>query len=296
MFTLHNNSGKIIHVIEHPGYGTLHQLILPLNNDRQQNIVCTNGDGNITFFKDNVYILHVTGHMYPILSNIKNIIESGIKIIIFLHVAPRYLFLKNKETFLKYLKEIQQKYGTKFVCPSNEVTKEYLLYGIMVDDLQIGIPEIQFTNISEYKKSVLDNYADKIITVCTSPDTRYLHIKGIDVFCDLMRYSENEKNSLILGFDGEHRGIPCVRLTNSEFLYVLSRSKVYVQLSRTECYNVTAIQAKQLMVPLIVSNAEGHKNSVPNTKCRVDTFEQACAQCIYKPLLRTVAYSYLAIE
>lgn len=275
MYTLHNSSREIIHIIEHPGYGTLHQLVLPLKTDQRQQVICTNGNEDLTFFEDKIYVLHTTGHMYPIISNLEKIIGANIKIVVFLHVAPKYLFFKGKESFLKYLYQIQQRYRTKYICPSYEVTREYLLYGIVVDNLQIGIPQIQLDSITEYKKGVIDNYAGKIITVCTNPDDRYLYIKGVDTFSDLMRYTGNERNSLILGFDGEYKGIPSVKLTNPEFLYVLSKSKLYMQLSRTECYNVTAVQSKQLMVPLIVSNNEGHKNSVPNVWCRVDTFEEA---------------------
>jgi dephospho-CoA kinase len=37
---------------------------------------------------------------------------------------------------------------------------------------------------------------------------------------------------------------------------------VYIQLSRTEAYNLSAIYAKRLKIPIIVTDIEGHKDNV----------------------------------
>ena len=53
-------------------------------------------------------------------------------------------------------------------------------------------------------------------------------------------------------------GVKCRQLSYEDFLNVLSHSKSYIQFSRTEAYNLTAVQAKQLRVPVLVSNIDGH--------------------------------------
>ena len=56
----------------------------------------------------------------------------------------------------------------------------------------------------------------------------------------------------------------CKRLDLEDFLYVLENSKAYIQFSITEAYNLTALQAKRLKVPIIVSDIDGHKDCMKN--------------------------------
>lgn len=70
--------GKIIHIIEHEGYGTLHQLIEPLQEDFEQQVICTYNLVNLKFIRKNIqYVIHTTGHWYPIVSNLKLLLERG---------------------------------------------------------------------------------------------------------------------------------------------------------------------------------------------------------------------------
>lgn len=43
---------QIIHIIEHDGYGTLHHLIEPLQEDIHQHLVCTYNLVNMKFIRE----------------------------------------------------------------------------------------------------------------------------------------------------------------------------------------------------------------------------------------------------
>ena len=75
------DNSKIIHIIEHEGCGTLHQLIEPLQEDLQQHVVCTHNLASMKFIRNRVhYIIHTTGHLYPIISNLKLLLDNEINI------------------------------------------------------------------------------------------------------------------------------------------------------------------------------------------------------------------------
>lgn len=114
-------SSFIVHIVEHEGYGTLHQLVHPLQNEQNQKVFFTHDMSVFRFNTVDNYILHVTGHMYPIISNLEIIFRKKIKFSIFLHVAPGYYhFKKEKLLFLDYLEYIQHKYNVKIFCPSKK--------------------------------------------------------------------------------------------------------------------------------------------------------------------------------
>lgn len=245
----------IVHIVEHEGYGTLHQLVHPLQVEQNQKVFFTN---NMCSFKFNLmdnYILHVTGHMYPIISNLEKLSQKGIKYTLFLHVAPNYYHLKKeKKSFLDYLEYIQKKYHIRIFCPSKNVANQYKKIGINVECIQLGIEKIP----KQITKTRLKPYYNKYVTVCTSSDFRYGALKGVDIFVNQMEKINEKENALILGFDGEYMGLKCRRLKYEDFLNVLSHSKAYIQFSRTEAYNLTAVQAKQLKIPVLVSCVDGH--------------------------------------
>ena len=41
-------------------------------------------------------------------------------------------------------------------------------------------------------------------------------------------------------------------------------AKAYIQLSKYDSYNITAVEAKQFKIPIILSNIEGHMKSADN--------------------------------
>lgn len=185
--------------------------------------------------------------------------DEDVNVSVFLHVAPKYFELKKKNFFLDYIRNLQNVYNFKCLCPSKEISMQYKEIGINVNSVQLGFPEINFDfEENSEKKALLNTYCNKYISVCTSSDPRYIAIKGLNDFIDLMEQIGKKEESLILGFDGIYRGVICKRLPLNDFLYVLSKSKMYIQLSRTESYNLTAIQAKRLKIPIIISDIDGH--------------------------------------
>ena len=254
-----NIEDRIIHIIEHEGYGTLHQLIEPLQEDFEQKVICTHNLVNMKFIRKNVhYIIHTTGHLYPIISNLKLLLDNGVDVSIFLHVAPRYFYFKEKNVFLDYICNIQRIYNLQCFCPANELTIQYKKAGLHVKSIQLGFSEINVDLNSN--NFLLDTYCGKYITVCTSSDPRYIDLKGINEFVDIMEKIDKKEEALIFGFDGNYRGVKCKRLNLNDFLYVLKNSNAYIQLSKTEAYNLTAVQAKRLKVPVLVSDIDGHKD------------------------------------
>jgi len=72
-----------------------------------------------------------------------------------------------------------------------------------------------------------------------------------------------DKISYVLGNNNKlFEGITTKKVSQKTFFRYLKNSIAYVQLSRTESYNLSAIYAKLLKVPIIVSNIEGHKDNV----------------------------------
>ena len=58
------------------------------------------------------------------------------------------------------------------------------------------------------------------------------------------------------------KGIKSKKVSQTTFFKYLLNSEVYIQLSRTEAYNLSAIYAKRLKIPVIVSDVGGHKDNV----------------------------------
>lgn len=203
----------IVHIVEHEGYGTLHQLVNPLQIEPNQKVFFTHDMPVFKFNLSDTYILHVTGHMYPIISNLDILSRKCIKYLLFLHVAPNYFqFKQEKLFFLDYLKDIQRKYCIKILCPSENVARQYKDIGINVNYAQLGIEKIY-----ELKRKIeLQPYYNKYVTVCTSPDFRYIALKGVDIFVNQMEKITEKEDILILGFDGEYMGVKCRRLGYEE--------------------------------------------------------------------------------
>lgn len=281
---------KVVHIIEHEGYGTIHQLIEPLQEDYDHQVICSYNLVKVKFIKKKShYIIHTTGHLYPIISKLKILLDENVNVSVFLHVAPKYFELKEKKFFLDYIRNLQNIYSFKCLCPSKEVSMQYEALGINVNSVQLGFPEINFDfEENSERRTLLDTYCNKYISVCTSSDPRYIAIKGLNDFIDLMEQIGKKEEALILGFDGIYRGVLCKRLPLNDFLYVLSKSKMYIQLSKTESYNLTAIQAKRLKIPIIVSDIDGHidcmkcgHNRIRNSNNIVNVIEKVTsAKCI----------------
>lgn len=257
-FEFQKKSGNIRiinHIVEHEGEGTLHKLVLPLQMEDNQKVFFTYNMPTFKFNDRDYYIIHTTGHMYPIIKNLEKLSKNNIKYFLFLHVAPRYYeFKKEKKIFLDYLSYIQKKYKISIFSPSKNVAKQYMKMGIETNYIQLGINRIN----EQVRNRNLEMYYNKYVTVCTSSDFRYMAIKGIDIFANYIQKINKKDEALILGFNGEYMGIRCRKVNSDDFLNILAHSKIYLQFSRTEAYNLTAVQAKQLKIPILVSKVDGH--------------------------------------
>ena len=114
--------------------------------------------------------------------------------------------------------------------------------------------EYYYTNIKKNEK-----YYDKIVTVCASENIAYYSAKGIDNFIELVTKENMQKNSLIAGINNyNNSNILMKKFNEKDFLNILCHSKIYIQLSLFESYNITAVQAKRFKIPVILLNAEGN--------------------------------------
>lgn len=264
---------RIVHIIEHEEYGTLHQLIEPLAlADSRHSVICSNCLNLMCFEQDVNYIIHCTGHMYPLVSSLDRILKEDIKISLFLHIAPKYLILKNKDYFIDYLRMLQKQYGLRLFCPSKKLSEEYGYYGLTVKFIQMGINSIDL-NESNFDMLKIKPYCNKYITTCTSSDPRYIDLKGVNEFVNVMEMMHKTDDALICGFDGMYRNVRCVWFDPVSFLTILKSSICYMQFSKTEAYNITAVQAKRLKIPVIVSDIEGHIDCMKNKLNRVNVLQ-----------------------
>ena len=51
-------------------------------------------------------------------------------------------------------------------------------------------------------------------------------------------------------------------INNDEFLFILQNSKAYIQFSRFDSYNLTAVEAKRLRIPVILLECEGISDNI----------------------------------
>lgn len=86
-------------------------------------------------------------------------------------------------------------------------------------------------------------------------------MKGLDLFADVVSRQKQAANVLIAGIDSYRSGeIPAGRFEEDDFLNILYHSKMYVQFSRYETYNLTAVQAKRFRIPVLLLEAEGNRS------------------------------------
>jgi hypothetical protein len=261
---------QFLHLIDHNG--TIFNLVSPLTNFANHLVLTSFSSSfkktmkiieKLSQNKRIIVILHATGNKKPFYNMKNKLIKKFKKFYIFLHVSPNHFLIKHRLNELYHLKKLVKKHDIKILTPSKELKKEFLHYGMNAIPIQIGID----LKIKENQKKKIKKY---ITTVCTSDKKVYTYIKGIDIFYKLIKDLNLEKESLILGNNSKKfKGIKTKKTSKNDFLNYLKKSKVYIQLSRTEAYNLSAIYAKQLKIPIIVSNIEGHKDNIKyNFKAR----------------------------
>jgi len=211
--------------------------------------------------KKAILILHATGNNKKVFYKMKeDIIKKFKKAYVFLHVSPTHFLIKNRRNELDNLKKLVEKYNVGILVYSNEVKKEFSYYGLNAIPIQVGI---NFGSRKYYNDESIRNQKKYLTTVCTSEEGVYHYIKGIDIFYKLIKDMGIEKDGLILGNNSNlFKGVKTKKVSQTNFLKYLKKSKVYIQLSRTEAYNLSAIYAKRLKIPIIVTDIEGHKDNV----------------------------------
>lgn len=258
------NSIKFLHLIDHNG--TIFKLIHPLSIYPEHKILTSFSSSHLNktmrYIKkvskqeDINLILHATGNNKIFYNMKEELIKQFKRVYIFLHVSPKHFLIKHRQNELQLIKKLSLKKNVGILTPSKTLKKEFLQYGIKTSSIQIGIGPINKAGLDKKKKKFIS-------TICTSNKKSYRYIKGIDLFSEAVEELGLKKESIILGDDsGMFNGIKTKKVSQNKFLRYIEESKVYLQLSRTESYNLSAVYAKQLKIPLIVSDIEGHKDNV----------------------------------
>lgn len=260
-------SRKFIHLIDHDG--TICGLVSPLSRFPEHQIITSFSKlkedklkliEELSKDKNNTCILHATGNK-KYFYNLKEKLAKKFhkRFYIFLHVSPNHFLIKDRLSELRTLRDMSNKSYVKILIPSKELKQEFSYYGLDTFFIQIGVD----FDIGIKNKDLNKIKREKIISVCTAEEGIYSYIKGIDQFSKLMKDLRLDKHTLVLGNNNSlFEGITAKKVSRENFFRNLTNSRAYVQLSRTESYNLSAVYAKRLKIPVIVSNIEGHKDNV----------------------------------
>lgn len=265
---------KYVHIVEYPERGPMWSLVNGLELYNNHSVLETKNKyiDLIGYEKNTIFVFHTSGKNFPMISALMGFLTKGLKCVVFIHTLPDYIIEKGFEDFLHYIKEVTNRFSCIIMVPSSAAKHMFGEYGIRTEVVNLGIMPIRMSNQIDYAR--LEKYTNRIITVSTKNTLKYKKAKSIDLFYELMKLSGKNEEALILGNESNEE-IENLKLTHEEFLYVLSKAKAYVQLSRSESYNISAIEAKQLKVPVLVSDSTGHKDSVRDSFFRVKDITEA---------------------
>lgn len=259
---------RIAHIIDHEGEGTIHYLVRPLSVFEGVSVFSLTDiithQIDFSLFADYSHIIvHTSGGGGGIiLTHLRDFFPNRHRIFVFFHTSFEYQKYKGRGN--KLIANLREQ-GKEIVVftPSTQVSEQYKELGFPVFTIQIGIPPIKKEATQDI--SSLSVYYGKIITTCTSSKSCYKYIKGLDLFQLCINELKAQQNALICGIDNyTDNQISCFKFNCEDFLNVLAHSKIYVQFSRFESYNTTAIQAKQLGIPVVVLNTEGTQSCMGN--------------------------------
>lgn len=251
-----------LHYIDHEGFGTIHKLINPLCDIYTcHNLIKYKCLNRVKFSENDVLIIHSTGH---ISYDVKQIINSKYlcrHVFIFLHTSFYYQKLKGREEEIIRLMRWMNENKMILLVPSQEVQKQYMKVGFKCYSIQLGVKDITNDDSVKNDNDSLKKYYKKYITTCSSEKEIYRYVKGIDLYVDLIKEKKLSNEALVAGLSKEcEMGVYCERFEENDFLNILFHSKAYIQLSRFETYNITAVYAKQMGIPIFVLGVEGVKN------------------------------------
>ncbi len=255
-----------IHIVEHYPPGTIYNLIKQLaDNYENHRVYLVDSEMEakkiLNFMKSNqdeIFVLHATGKNLYIFKNIESVLSDFNKknIYIYMHVSYGYLKYNKRFCAIRKLKKLS-KIGVTVISPSNVVSDFFNLHNIRSITIS---PGIKSPKILEYNHN-LSEYYGKIVSTCTKNDKKYQKAKGIEKLIKIIKRNNLQEYTLFLGSELKNKDIKSAKLSHNDFLNVLYHSLVYIQLSEYESYNITAIEAKQLKIPIILSATEGHFES-----------------------------------
>lgn len=255
----------IYHFIDHKGEGTIHQLLAPFN-DYSNHYIFSLDDANsfVELFEmkqqynENKIIIHTSGGGGSVLLDHLFFSDSHFNnVFVFLHTSLKYQLYKNRLEFIEKLKYLFLNKHIGVLVPSICIVKQLSDQGIFAKPVQLGIKLDKDLYLEDRKQ--LAPYYNKIVTTCASQNPDYQYVKGVDVFVDMLSLLHLEKESLIAGSKIEWcDNIVSKFFPKNDFLNILSHSIAYVQMSRFESYNITAVQAKQLKIPVFLLSCEGN--------------------------------------
>lgn len=263
----------IYHIIDHAGFGTIHRLLYPLCDTYKCHKVWTRKSSEefidqtqltqILSDKDARLIVHSTGNLDPVCRKalVSFALSSG-QGFLFLHTSYAYQQAKGRSNMVEVLLQLQQKYHYTVLTPSKEVAEQYRTFGITAIPVQLGIPGIGSKPYLSNYRNDLAQYYNKYVTTCSSEKEIYRYVKGIDRFLALSHNYHLESECLIAGIFLPSESVKTVRFNEDDFLNILYHSKAYIQMSRYEAYNLTAVWAKQFRIPTLVLGVEGTWSSM----------------------------------
>ena len=271
---------KTYHLVDHPGFGTIHQLLIPLCEMCTNHIMLTPYDGEFKITSELMneinsskcrVIIHSTGRKDSIYLNEYKKMFPHKKCYIFMHISDEHLLYKNRKSTIELLKQFSNEGGV-VLTPAKEVSYGFEEYGITSSAIQLGISRIEEDNRYRIHITELSPYYGKIVTACSSDNDNFKYAKGIDRFEKMINKMNLSHMALIAGTDN-NRGtnLLCHRFNMDDFINVLYHSIAYVQLSRYETYNLTAVQAKRMRCPALILSAEGTPSCMNADVC--DTIE-----------------------
>lgn len=252
------------HIVDHEGFGTIHKLLLPLCKAYSHHVMITyellltNNEIKKSVEMNKAYIIvHSTGRMNTETLDYVMSHYQHKRIAIFMHTSYRYQLLKKRENDMIKLQHFHRNEGITVLVPSKEVAEQFASIGVKALVIQLGIPNVELIKSYKEYRMDLEQYYHKIITTCSSNKSIYRFVKGIDLFEDIMKSNHLCQDALIAGIN-TGSFLRCMNFPENDFLNILYHSKMYVQCSRYESYNLTAVYAKRFRVPAIILASEGN--------------------------------------
>lgn len=294
----------LLHLLDHRG--TISRLVEPLGRLPGHQILrsfdrtCSDPVARVaeeltTYDADVVVVLHATEWRLPFRRSWDEISTLTSRSAVFMHVTPTYLSQVGCRADLVELSQYTASDQRRVVLvPGVTGAQAYRDHNVRAYPVQIGIdpPTVKDPSVGP---------AFTVLSSCTLSDPRYMDIKGIPDFIATVCKLGLADRSAVLGHDGPPiGGVKRISLSHDSMLATLSKGKAYVQLSNSEAYNITAIEAKMLRVPVIVTGIEGHLDNVRSglTVASAEAATEALARTLAGPrapseVARVVDANYL---